>query len=389
VPWAVRAAIADSAITSGGGGPADGDWTVNGDDMYATVSGSVGIGTTSPDGKAEVSSGSTSATFCNHFFDGVALADFWSAVQGSYSTSALGFAGLRRNQLGNNWYYGTYGVATGTSRAYGAWGRNETSNNYGYLGGYDYGAHGFHSDTGNYGYLGTDVSGVYGVNKISGAGDNPGVYGENNITGNYAYLGGDALAAYARHASTLNNVQLGGSGFALRAQAFSGDAALFYGDVHVLDGRLSTVEIEITGGADLSEHFDVSGRDTGADPEPGYVVSIDPERPGQLAVSREAYDRKVAGIISGAGGIAPGLLMGQQGSVAHGRDPVALSGRVYCWADASRAPIAPGDLLTTSDVPGHAMKATDYDRAQGAIVGKAMTSLAEGRGLVLVLVRPQ
>jgi hypothetical protein len=75
--------------------------------------------------------------------------------------------------------------------------------------------------------------------------------------------------------------------------------------------------------------------------------------------------------------------------VAHGRDPVALSGRVYCWADASRAPIAPGDLLTTSDVPGHAMKATDYDRAQGAIVGKAMTSLAEGRGLVLVLVRPQ
>ena len=51
--------------------------------------------------------------------------------------------------------------------------------------------------------------------------------------------------------------------------------------------------------------------------------------------------------------------------------------------------LAPGDLLTTSAVPGHAMKATDHDRAQGAIIGKAMTSLAKGRGLILVLVLPQ
>ena len=35
------------------------------------------------------------------------------------------------------------------------------------------------------------------------------------------------------------------------------------------------------------------------------------------------------------------------------------------------------------------MKVTDYARAQGAIVGKAMTPLDEGRGLVLVLVTLQ
>jgi len=43
-------------------------------------------------------------------------------------------------------------------------------------------------------------------------------------------------------------------------------------------------------------------------------------------------------------------------------------------------------LLTTSDTPGHAMKVTDYPKAQGAIIGKAMSSLGQGRGLVLVLV---
>jgi hypothetical protein len=68
---------------------------------------------------------------------------------------------------------------------------------------------------------------------------------------------------------------------------------------------------------------------------------------------------------------------------------VALSGRVYGLCDATYGLIEPGDLLTTSDTPGYAMKVTDYDRAQGAILGKAMTRLDEGTGLVLVLVSLQ
>ncbi len=124
-------------------------------------------------------------------------------------------------------------------------------------------------------------------------------------------------------------------------------------------------------------------------PSAGMVVSIDPERPGDLVVSGKGYDRRVAGIISGAGGVNLGMLMGQEGSDADGKNPVALTGRVYCWADASKGPIQPGDLLTTSDTPGHAMKVMDYTRAQGAILGKAMSSLESGRGLVLVLVTLQ
>ena len=48
-----------------------------------------------------------------------------------------------------------------------------------------------------------------------------------------------------------------------------------------------------------------------------------------------------------------------------------------------------GDLLTTSHVPGHAMKATDRERSYSAVMGKAMSSLDEGTGLVLVLVNLQ
>ncbi|MHC5109222.1 MAG: hypothetical protein ACYTHJ_05025 [Planctomycetota bacterium] len=153
------------------------------------------------------------------------------------------------------------------------------------------------------------------------------------------------------------------------------------------DGMTKVDVLQILGGADLSEQFDVN-EDEG-EVKPGMVVSIDPDNAGELMVSRAAYDRKVAGIVSGAGGIKTGMVMGQDGTVADGDHPVALTGRVYVWADASQAAIEPGDLLTTSDTPGHAMKATDYQRAHGATLGKAMTSLPAGRGLVLVLVSLQ
>lgn len=151
-------------------------------------------------------------------------------------------------------------------------------------------------------------------------------------------------------------------------------------------GKTTTKVLEITGGSDLSEQFDVDAHEH---VQPGMVVSIDPANPGKLIVSKEAYDHKVAGIISGAGGIKPGMLMSQSGSLAGGTYPVALTGRVYCLADAAHEPIRVGDLLTTSDTPGHAMKASDFSKAHGAIIGKAMTALAEGQGLVLVLVTLQ
>ncbi|MFQ6030149.1 MAG: hypothetical protein ACE5Q6_21965, partial [Dehalococcoidia bacterium] len=157
-------------------------------------------------------------------------------------------------------------------------------------------------------------------------------------------------------------------------------------------GTTRTRVLEITGGADLSEHFEIKeieGSIADGGPKqarPGMAVSIDPDNPGSLVVSVEAYDHRVAGVISGAGGLDTGLLMSQSGSVANGQHAVAIIGRVYALADASYSPIQPGDLLTTSDTPGHVMKVTEYENAEGAIIGKAMTPLSEGRGLVLTLI---
>jgi len=259
----------------------------------------------------------------------------------------------------------------------------------------------------------TNGSGVFGqgskrgVYGYSSSPDAYGVYGEATNTSGY---GGFFTSTNDHH-----DLALGGTVGRINSDPSNGDSYLIIssnGDVQIrLDndggeegvfsiknsggttvfsvdeaGKATTKVLEILGGSDLSEQFDIRGLKEGSVPSPGMVVSIDPAKPGDLVISQEPYDKRVAGIISGAGGVQPGMLMGQEGSKANGANPVALTGRVYCWADAANGPIEPGDLLTTSDIPGHAMKVTDYTKAQGAVIGKAMSSLNKGKGLVLVLV---
>lgn len=165
-------------------------------------------------------------------------------------------------------------------------------------------------------------------------------------------------------------------------------------------GTTRTQVLQITGGSDIAEPYNVNLADMdGLKPEsaraddeirPGMVVSIDPHRVGELRIADRAYDSTVAGVISGANGVNVGLMLTQEGSVADGKHPVAMSGRVWCMADAdANGAIRAGDLLTTSDTPGHAMRASDRDRMHGAVIGKAMSTLESGRGLVLVLVNLQ
>jgi hypothetical protein len=149
-------------------------------------------------------------------------------------------------------------------------------------------------------------------------------------------------------------------------------------------GTTRTCVLTITGGCDLAEPFPLKDENI----PKGSVVVIDDEHPGRLMRSERAYDSRVAGIISGANGINPGITLQQEGAFVDGQN-VALSGRVYVHADAAFGAIKPGDLLTTSDTPGHAMKVTEHPKAQGAILGKAMSELKAGKGMVLVLVTLQ
>ncbi len=150
------------------------------------------------------------------------------------------------------------------------------------------------------------------------------------------------------------------------------------------NGTVSVPILSVTGGSDLAEPFPMQDETV----EKGSVVVIDEAHPGRLKRSTRAYDKRVAGIVSGANGINPGIALQQDGALEGGQN-VALSGRVYVEADTSNGEIEAGDMLTSSDTPGHAMKATDRERAQGAVIGKAMSPLHVKEGSVLVLVTLQ
>jgi hypothetical protein len=275
VPWALRAAVADSAATSGS---ADTDWILSGDNMYSGVSGNVGIGRTVPTEMLHLDTHNTGG-------------------------------GIKIN-------YGT-----------------------------------------NYGNL-------YGEFKQMGSG---GLVINSNAGGTWADISFQTNSTTKMFLDSYGRLGIGTTS-PTRALHVEGEAQV---DVlHIM-------------GADVAEKFPVDEM-----LEPGTVVAIDDQSEGRLCRSRQAYDRKVAGVVSGAGDLPTGAVLGNlpdQGLVS----PIALSGRVWVHCDASDHPIHLGDMLTTSDRPGYAMKASDSSRSHGAIIGKAMTSLDEGQGLVLVLVNLQ
>ncbi|WP_367390088.1 hypothetical protein [Lewinella sp. LCG006] len=191
-----------------------------------------------------------------------------------------------------------------------------------------------------------------------------------------------------------NNKRLADLGGDLLIENQSGNVVIEADNEEMILVTSSQVEVRkrlvVTGGADLAERFNVNTSDADASTIlPGMVLSIDRTQAGELTLSNRAHDRAVAGIVSGAGNVETAMVFGQTGTLADGDVAVAITGRVYAYVDASYGAIEPGDLLTTSPTTGHAMKVTDYTQAQGAIIGKAMTSLDAGKGLVLVLISLQ
>ena len=168
-------------------------------------------------------------------------------------------------------------------------------------------------------------------------------------------------------------------------------AGWFDGDVHIVGhltqevGVATLANVSVSGdvtmvNADVAEDFDVLDAEA---VQGGTVVVLGDD--GAVSESRQAYDKRVAGVVSGAGDYKPGLVLDRQ-PMAGKRQPVALMGKVFCKVDAQFGAIEVGDLLTTSGTPGHAMKAADSSRAFGAVIGKALRPLVVGQGLIPVLV---
>ena len=272
--------------------------------------------------------------------------------------------------------YGSNEVTTAGATGMGVWGRTWTPSGWG--------VRGTAVSTGG-GVLAQSATGV-GLWATTGGVSTgaPAIFAEATSTDGVEPSG---IAIYAKNhgADATLVLQNAGNGTVtgdtLRALNAAGNTILF----RVTNtGRVVTSAVQIYGGGDLAEQFNVSGSKS----EPGTLMVIDDQNPGMLKPSDQPYDTRVAGVVSGAGGVNPGMTL-QQDGILQGDTTIAIAGRVYVKAEAISGPIKPGDLLTTSSIPGTAMKASDRSLAQGAVIGKAMTGLDNGTGLVLVLVNLQ
>jgi len=124
-------------------------------------------------------------------------------------------------------------------------------------------------------------------------------------------------------------------------------------------GRISSVS-QYTGNSDLAEMYFSSD-----DLEPGEIVYTK----GQLSVGRasQATKQKIIGVVS----TKPGVTLGSDdSSLTAGENgyPIALTGRVPVLLSTENGPIAVGDELMLSSIPGVAMKAT----GTGLVIGVAL-----------------
>lgn len=231
-----------------------------------------------------------------------------------------------------------------------------------------------HSGVGGPGVLGVSKAvGVMGKSTGDGRGS-AGVFGEA--------IDGPGVAG-ASQGSVGMDARTERGPAAIRAiHAGGGLAGLFSGDVHVT-GALRVDGDILLSNADYAEDFDVA---EGEAVEPGTVMVLTSE--GELASSGQAYDRRVAGVVSGAGDFKPGIVLDRRAQGGR-RQPIALLGKVFCKVDADFQAIAVGDLLTTSPTPGHAMATHDAAQAFGAVIGKALRPLSSGRGLIPILISLQ
>src|SRR5829696_3248246 len=226
------------------------------------------------------------------------------------------------------------------------------------------------------GVIGTSkATGHAGVAGVNDDGNGPGVFGRSRRTDGVVGLSDQGNGVHGR--GPTGGFFEGGSVAGVHAVAQgTGPAIRAAGDVEVTgDIRLAN--------ADCAEDFDIAEAES---IEPGTVMVLG--EGGVLHQSQQAYDKRVAGVVSGAGGYKPALILDKQ-QLQSNRKPVALLGKAYCKVDAQYASIEIGDLLTTSPLPGHAMKANDPFKAFGAVIGKALRPLKEGLGLIPILIALQ
>jgi hypothetical protein len=222
------------------------------------------------------------------------------------------------------------------------------------------------------GVTGESQTGNGVVGKSNGGG--VGVYGES--------AGFNAIRGIGRNKAhgAVVGIHEGG-GIAIYGKTSDPNGSAIYAD-----GKMTAKVVEILGGSDIAEHFKSSAPKTTL--EAGTLMVADDKNQGEVIPSSIAYDKKVVGVVSGANGVKTGMTLRQEGTL-EGEAVIAVAGRVYVKVSTLNGKIKTGDLLTSSNIAGYAMKATKKRKSNGAIIGKALTSLDAKEGLVLMLVNLQ
>src|ERR1035438_10241155 len=232
-------------------------------------------------------------------------------LNGNYNT-ANGFLALGNNTIGS---HNTADGASALGGASAGTGGGNTGSGasalYSYTSGYNNTAAGYQSlyaDTTGFDNVGIGVD-AFQANPAGSQNTAVGTYvfqlttsGSGNI--GLGYIAGKFLT------SGDNNIYIGNSGNSSESGVIRigtpGTQTQTY-----IDGRLYCSVITIQGGSDLAEPFPVSTTDQ--EVSAGAVVVIDEAHPGQLRLTDRPYDTRVAGVVSGANGINPGIQMHQEG----------------------------------------------------------------------------
>lgn len=173
------------------------------------------------------------------------------------------------------------------------------------------------------------------------------------------------------------------SGIALRVMSNSGNIVEGYNSL--AGARKFHIDHNgtYTAGSDFAEALPANGNKT--DYEPGDVLVISTQAQGKVEKTSHPYDTRVAGIYS----TRPGMLGAEKNGTSRvdaDDVPVAIVGIVPTKVSTMNGAIRVGDLLTTSTIPGYAMRCASRVRCVGAVVGKAMELLARNNGVIKVLV---
>jgi hypothetical protein len=242
------------------------------------------------------------------------------------------------------------------------------------------GVEGDSSTTSGIGVYGSATGGGRGVVGVSDT--SAGVEGDSSTTSGIGVYGRATGGARGVVGVSDTNTGIEGdstSGYGVYGTSQTGTAGYFQGNVEVTGTVTVGGDVVLTN-SDCAEDFDVGPSET---IEPGMVLIVGDD--GLLQPSRQAYDSRVAGVVSGACEFRPGITLGRQ-ETGGPRVPVALVGKVYCMVDAQYGPVRVGDLLTSSPTVGHAMAVRDRIMASGSVLGKALKPLSTGCSLIPILV---